>query len=159
MALANTLRQRIKQIEPGRAVYDVAALDDQIAGSLGGRRLQTVLLGLFGLTALLLASVGLYGVVSFYVSQRTREIGLRVALGARPSQVLGQVFQQGAAMTIGGVAVGIAGGAAAARLMTSLLFGVAAWDPVTFAAAPGEPCLLIRWTRCARSKDHSQRRA
>jgi putative ABC transport system permease protein len=136
MSMANTLRQRIKQLEPGRAVYDVVTLDDQIASSFGERRLQTVLLGLFGLAALLLASIGLYGVVSYYVSQRTREIGLRMALGARPDQVLGTVFQQGAVMTIGGIVVGIAGGAAVAKLMTSLLFGVGAWDPVTFVAAP-----------------------
>ncbi|MGA2574983.1 MAG: FtsX-like permease family protein [Bryobacteraceae bacterium] len=100
------------------------------------RRLETVLLSSFGLTALLLASVGLYGVVGFYVSQRTREIGLRIALGARPGQVFRQVFRQGALLCAGGVAAGIAAGALLTRSVSSLLFGVGRWDPVTFVAGP-----------------------
>ena len=135
-ALANTLRRQIKQFEPGRAVYGVAPLEDQIFSSAGERRLQTTLLSLFGLTALLLASVGLYGVLGFFVSQRTREIGLRMAIGAAPGQVFGQVFRHGAGMTIGGVAAGVVMGLGLTKLAASLLFGVKQWDPVTFVAAP-----------------------
>jgi len=135
-ALINTLRQRIKQLEPGRAVYGVAPLEEKLASSLGERRLQTTLLTLFGLAALLLASIGLYGVVGFYVSQKTREIGLRVALGASPQRVFGEVFLQGAAMTFSGIAAGLACGAAITRFMVSLLFGIGRWDPVSFLGAP-----------------------
>ncbi|MBV8808873.1 MAG: hypothetical protein JO033_09370 [Acidobacteriaceae bacterium] len=77
---------------------------------MGERKLQTALLGIFGLSALLLAALGLYGVLGFYVSQGTREIGLRVVLGARPDQIFAHVFKQGALMTIGGITVGISAG-------------------------------------------------
>ncbi|HUE21159.1 MAG TPA: FtsX-like permease family protein [Bryobacteraceae bacterium] len=136
MALATDLRALLKRLEPGRAVYGLAPLEDQLATNMDERRLETVLLSSFGLTALLLASVGLYGVVGFYVSQRTREIGLRIALGARPGQVFRQVFRQGALLCAGGVAAGIAAGALLTRSVSSLLFGVGRWDPVTFVAGP-----------------------
>lgn len=136
MAMAQSLRQRLKQIEPGRAVYDIATLDAQISASMGERRLQTLLLSSFGLIALLLASVGLYGVLSFYVSQRVGEIGLRIALGARPSDVFRQVFRQGAAVGGAGIVAGLAAGAALTRLVASLLFHVSRWDPVTFLGGP-----------------------
>jgi putative ABC transport system permease protein len=136
MALANTLRKKIKQLEPSRALYDVAPLEEQLSSTMGERKLQTALLSVFGLSALLLAAVGLYGVLGFYVSQGTREIGLRIALGARPDQIFAHVFQQGALMTIGGIAVGIAAGAAATQLIFSLLYGVSRWDPLSFLAAP-----------------------
>jgi predicted permease len=135
-AFANTLRQQIKQFEPGRAVYGIAPLEDQISSSAGEQRLQTMLLSLFGLTALLLASIGLYGVLGFFVSQRTREIGLRMAIGAAPGQVFRQVFRHGASMTIGGVIAGVVSGFGLSRLASSLLFGVKQWDPLTFVAAP-----------------------
>jgi putative ABC transport system permease protein len=130
------LRQHIKQFEPGRAVCGVAPLEDQIASSAGERRLQTMLLSLFGLTALLLASIGLYGVLGFFVSQRTREIGLRMAIGVAPGQVFRRMFRHGAGMTIGGVATGVVLGFGLTKLAASLLFGVKQWDQVTFVAAP-----------------------
>jgi putative ABC transport system permease protein len=140
MALANTLRERIKRIEPARAVYDIASLDEQLSSGMTERKLQTVLLSLFGLSALLLAVVGLYGVLGFYVSQRTREIGLRVALGARPAQIFSQIFQQGALMTVAGVVAGLATGAALTKLIVGLLYGVSRWDSLSFF---GAPALLI----------------
>ncbi len=136
MSMANALRKRIEAIEPGRAVYAVAPLDRLVSDSMGERRLQTILLSLFGFSALALASIGLYGVLSFHVSRRTREIGLRIAIGARPNQVFRQIFSQGAAITLAGVAAGIAGSIGLARVMASLLFGIGQWDPVTFLAAP-----------------------
>jgi predicted permease len=135
-ALANTVRQQIKQFEPRRGVYGIAPLEDQISSSTGERRLQTTLLTSFGLTALLLASIGLYGVLGFFVSQRTREIGLRMAVGAEPGQVFRQVFRHGASMSIGGVAAGVALGFGLTKLAASLLFGVKQWDPLTSVAAP-----------------------
>jgi len=136
MAFANTLRQKIKQLEPSRAVYDLAPLEEKLLSTMGERKLQTALLSVFGVSALLLAAVGLYGVLGFYVSQRTRDIGLRVALGARPNQIFAHVFQQGALMTIGGMFIGIAAGAAVTKLIVSLLYGVSRWDPLSFLAAP-----------------------
>ena len=136
MSMANVLRKRVEAIVPGRAVYAVAPLDRLVSESMGERRLQTILLSLFGFSALALASIGLYGVLSFHVSRRTREIGLRIAVGASPNQVFRQIFGQGAAITLGGVAAGIAGSIALARVMASLLFGIGQWDPATFVAAP-----------------------
>jgi putative ABC transport system permease protein len=136
MALAKTLREEIKRIEPARAVYDIAPLDEQLSSGMTERKLQTVLLSLFGLSALLLAAVGLYGVLGFYVSQRAREIGLRVALGARPTQIFSQIFQQGALMTVAGVAVGLAAGAGLTKLIVGLLYGVSRWDSLSFFGAP-----------------------
>jgi predicted permease len=136
MALANTLREKIKRIEPARAVYDIAPLDEQLSLGMTEHKLQTVLLSLFGLSALLLAAVGLYGVLGFYVSQRTREIGLRVALGARPAQIFSQIFQQGALMTVAGVMAGLTAGAALTKLIVGLLYGVSRWDSLSFFGAP-----------------------
>jgi ABC-type antimicrobial peptide transport system permease subunit len=83
-----------------------------------------------------LAIVGLYGVMSFFVSQRGREMGLRAALGASPSQILGHVFRQGAWMTGAGIAIGVSGAAMAVRWLETLLFGITPWDLLSFAAAP-----------------------
>jgi putative ABC transport system permease protein len=136
MAVSNLLREKVKQLEPSRAFYDVAPLTEQLASRMGERKLQTALLSVFGLSALVLAAVGLYGVLAFYVSQGTREIGLRAALGARPDQIFAHVFQQGALMTIGGIVAGIVAGTAVTKLIVSLLYGVSRWDPLSFLGAP-----------------------
>jgi len=93
-----------------------------------------LVLGTFALTALLLAAVGVYGLISYSVAQRTREIGIRVALGARPSQVTVPIVREGLALTTIGVAIGLAGSFAATRLLATFLFGVDATDPLTFIA-------------------------
>ena len=108
-------------------------LSDKLDDSLAAPRLTLLLLGLFGLIALLLASAGIYGVMSYAVTQRTHEIGIRMALGAQLSDVLKLVVKGGMSLTLIGVAIGLAGGLALTRLMTSLLFGVTPTDPVTFA--------------------------
>jgi putative ABC transport system permease protein len=136
LALAETVRRRIHSIEPNRAVYDVTSLTDYLSGSLSARTFQTTLLGLFAATALVLAVIGLYGVMSFFVTERTREIGLRMALGAQPKQILARVFRIAAVMTLSGVALGLAASTWLTRSMESQLYGVAPIDPLTFCAVP-----------------------
>lgn len=136
LLLSAAVRQRIHAIDPNRAVYDVQRLTDYISSTLTERRFQLILLGSFAATALLLAAIGLYGVTSFLVSQRTREIGLRAALGATPGRILGQILREGAWTTSAGVAIGLAAALALTRYLSSLLFGVAPTDPITFVAVP-----------------------
>ncbi|MBV9769466.1 MAG: ABC transporter permease [Bryobacterales bacterium] len=136
LRLAEAVRRRIHEIEPNRAVYDVKSLSDYVSSTLTERRFQIVLLSSFAVTALLLAAVGLYGVTSFLVSLRTREIGLRAALGASPMRILSQILREGVVMTGVGVALGLAAALVLSRFIGSLLFGVAPTDPVTFVAMP-----------------------
>ncbi len=136
LLIAGAVRRQIRSIEPTRAVYDLTRLTDVVSESYSARRFQTMLLGLFAGTALLLAVIGLYGVMSFFVSERTREIGLRMALGARPQQILARIFRIAAVMTASGIAVGLLASVFLTREIQSQLFGVAAIDPVTFCAVP-----------------------
>jgi putative ABC transport system permease protein len=109
-------------------------MDDVMGTSAAAPRFRTVLLGLFGLAALLLGGVGIYGVISYSVSQRTREFGIRVALGADLGQILRSVIAHGLKLTLAGVLIGVAGGLVLARFLRSLLFGISAADPLTFAS-------------------------
>lgn len=136
LLLLEAVRKKILQIEPTRAVYAARRLTDYLSSSLAARRFQMLLLSTFALTALLLAAIGLYGVTTFLVSHRTREIGLRVALGARPSQIFAHIFREGAVMTGAGVVAGLGAAVLASRLIASQLFGIAAVDPITFVAVP-----------------------
>src|SRR5262249_30301198 len=108
-------------------------MDEVISEALWQRRLWAVLFAMFAGVALLLAAIGLYGVMSYLVSQRTREIGIRMALGAQPGKVLRMVIGQGLRLIGAGALIGLLGSLALTRVMTSLLFGVAATDPLTFA--------------------------
>ena len=130
------IRAALREIEPQRAVYAVRPLNELVAASIAQRRVNTILLTLFASTALLLAAMGLYGVLSQLVASRTREIGVRMALGARAGQILALVARQAAAMTALGIAAGLAGGFALARLMGTLVFGISTRDPLTFVAVP-----------------------
>jgi ABC-type antimicrobial peptide transport system permease subunit len=107
-----------------------------VAESVASRRFSVLLLGVFALVAAALAAVGIYGVVSYGVAQRTHELGLRIALGARRADVLRLVIRQGMKMTLVGAAVGLAAALALTRVMESLLFGISATDPLTFVAIP-----------------------
>ena len=130
------IREALQEIEPRRAVYEAATLTETLSGSLSQPRLNTILLGLFAATAMMLAAVGLYGMLVQFVSQRRREIGLRMALGARPGQVLAQVLRYGAVVTGAGVLLGLAGAFVLARFMATLVFDVSWRDPITFVAVP-----------------------
>jgi len=134
LRLSEPVRQRIHATDPNRAVYDVKRLSDYVSSTLTGRRFQMILLSSFAATALLLAAVGLYGVTSFLVSLRTREIGLRAALGATRSRIFGQILREGAVMTAAGIVFGLAAALILSRFIASLLFGVAPTDPITFLA-------------------------
>jgi putative ABC transport system permease protein len=108
-------------------------MEQRVADSLAQPRVSVTLLTVFAAVALALAAVGIYGVVSYAVTQRTREIGIRMALGARQGDVLRLVVRQGMLPAVAGVALGLAGALAATRAMASLLYGVGAADPLTFA--------------------------
>jgi predicted permease len=131
--LFDSIRRINQQISSRQVVYGAQTMDEMIAQSLAGRRFSMILLGLFAALALILSSVGIYGVVSYIVSQRTREIGIRVALGAQHADVLRIVLQQGIKMTASGVLLGLVISIGLARLLATLLFGVTATDPLTLA--------------------------
>jgi putative ABC transport system permease protein len=134
-AAVDAIRRAIGDVDPRLASSRVIAMADLVAGTVAGPRFNLTLLSAFAFLALALAAVGTYGVVSYGVAQRTREIGLRMALGARPSQVLASVVGQGLGLAAAGVALGLAGSFAAARLMEGLLYGVTATDPAALAGA------------------------
>jgi len=129
-------RHEIARVDRDQPISDVRTMDERIGRSLSSRRFSTVLLALFAGLALTLAAVGIYGIVAYSVTERTHEIGVRVALGAQRRDVMAMVVGQGMTMTIVGAAIGVAASAALARLMSSLLFGVSAVDPATFVAIP-----------------------
>ena len=129
-------RHEIARVDRDQPISDVRTMDQRIGRSLSSRRFSTVLLALFAGLALTLAAVGIYGIVAYSVTERTHEIGVRVALGAQRRDVMAMVVGQGMTMTIVGAAIGVAASAALARLMSSLLFGVSAVDPATFVAIP-----------------------
>jgi putative ABC transport system permease protein len=133
--LTPAVRGILKALDPAVPVYDVARLDDLLARSFADRRFVMRLLGAFSLLALLLAAIGLYGVVSYTVAQRTREVGLRVALGARPSDILRLVFAGGLGTVATGLGVGLCGAFVLTRFLDSMLFNVPANDPTAIGAA------------------------
>jgi putative ABC transport system permease protein len=134
LALAATIRNEIRQLDPTLPVANVRPMRAVVSTALSTPRLTGFLLGAFAGIALALAAVGIYGVLSYLVSQRTHEIGIRVAVGADRRKVLGMILRQGVTLAIGGVAVGLVAAFALTRLMASLLYQVEPSDPITFAA-------------------------
>jgi putative ABC transport system permease protein len=133
-SLAGAVRGSIQEVDPELPVFRVTTMELMVADSMTQRRFAMTLLGIFALVALILASVGLYGVMSYSVTHRTNEIGIRMALGAKVTDVLAMVVGQGMKLSLAGVGIGLAGAFALTRVMRSLLFGVSAADPLTYAA-------------------------
>jgi putative ABC transport system permease protein len=133
MSLATAVRSRIQEIDKDQPVYNVATMEQLLTKSIAQPRFSTLMLGVFALLALALTAIGVYGVVSYTIAQRTREIGIRMALGAQMRDVLRLVIGQGLKMVLLGVALGLAGAGALSHVMKSLLFGVSATDPAIFA--------------------------
>jgi predicted permease len=131
-ALAGPIREAVRAIDPAQPVSNLKTMDENLAGSLAPRRFAVTLLGFFAGVALLMAALGLYGVINYSVSLRTQEIGIRMALGAQTSQVLGMVVGQGMRLAGFGSALGLLGAWLLARLLTSQLFEVGAFDPIVF---------------------------
>lgn len=135
MALAETIRRRIHEIDPARSVFETSPLEQHLWDDFAENRLRTILLTLFALTAVALACVGLYGTLSYFVAIRKREIGLRLALGAVRSHIVGRFLFRGLGVSLLGCAAGLALAAALSRGLSGMLYGVAAADPETFFVA------------------------
>jgi putative ABC transport system permease protein len=132
--LASSLRAAVESMDENQPLSELTTMDDIIAKTIAPRRFKMQLLGLFAMLALVLAAVGIYGLMSYSVQQRTHEIGVRNALGASPGDILGLIIAQGFRLTVFGILAGIAGALALTRYMASLLFGINERDPFTFAA-------------------------
>jgi putative ABC transport system permease protein len=122
----------VRQIDQGALLSSVTTLETELSDQLSPRRFETLLLSLFSLVALLLAGVGIYGVLGYSVARRTHEIGIRMALGAHPREVVQLVAKDGAKFAVIGLSIGAIGAAAITQFVKSLLFGVTSTDPVTF---------------------------
>jgi putative ABC transport system permease protein len=134
LALTAPIREQIAQLDRDQPVANIQTMDARVVASVAQRRLQMNVLGLFAAMAVLLAAIGLYGVMSYSVTQRSREIGIRVALGAAGRDVIGLVFRQGLMMVAVGIGFGLVGALVTTRVLRALLFGVSPTDPVVFAA-------------------------
>jgi predicted permease len=135
-AVAGAIVRTIHELDPTIPVYDVRTMQDRRRDSMARQRFSTIMLGAFAVFALILAAVGVYGVMSYLVSQGTHDIGVRMALGAQRSTILGLVVRQGLELTVAGIVAGLIGAVILTRVMASLLFGVSATDLVTFSAVP-----------------------
>jgi len=141
-AIASAARGVVASLDPQLAVADVKTMESNVRESLAPQRFDLLLLGVFAGLAVFLAAVGVYGVLSYSVTQRTQEIGIRMALGARRGTVLATTIAEGMKLTVAGAAIGLAGAFVATRLMASLLYGVTAHDPLTYIGVVAMMCLV-----------------
>jgi predicted permease len=132
-AMATALRERVHAVDPSMPVYTMMTMADAVNESIAQPRFYMMLLTAFAGLALLLAALGIYGVISYAVTQRTRELGIRIALGATQERVVRLVLGQGIALTVAGVAVGLVGALWLVRLLAALVYGVGTTDAATFA--------------------------
>jgi len=146
-SLAGAVREAVWAVDKDQPISNIRTMNQVLAAAISRERFQMLLLSLFATLALVLACVGLYGVISYAVAQRTHEIGVRMALGAQPRDVLRLVIRQGMVLTFAGLLLGIAGGLAVTRVMNDLLFGVTATDAVTFISVGGL-LLLVSFLAC-----------
>ena len=145
--ISAAVRQAVWSVDDTIPVPPLRAMDEAFADAVGQPRFRAWLLGLFAAAAILLAMTGLYGTMAFAAQQRTREIGLRIALGATPTQATARLLRSGLTLTALGTAIGLAGSLAVARALSSLLFGVSAADPATFIGVPAI-LVAIAWLAC-----------
>jgi len=153
-AFAPGVRRLISGVDPTQPVYEFQTLEQALADSIAPRRFNLFLLGAFAGTALVLALIGIYGVIAYSVSQRTREIGIRLALGARRGEIVGMVVRQGMVFAVAGIAAGVAAALGLTRMMESLLYEVKPDDPWTFAVVAGTlgvTALLASWVPALRA--------
>jgi putative ABC transport system permease protein len=134
VALQGALRATVREMDKSVPVYQVSALEDYVSKSAAQPRFQTFLLTFFAAAALILAAIGLYGLLSYMVVQRTLEIGLRMALGAQRKDVLGLIVRRGLSLALLGVVAGLTIAAGATRMLSGMLYGIRPADPLTFAA-------------------------
>ncbi len=135
-SMVPSIQKELRSMDQEQALFQVRLLEEVISNSLSQRRFNSLLLVIFGALAGLLAAVGIYGVIAYSVTQRTNEIGIRLALGAQQSDVLNMILGQGIKLTLIGIAIGMVAAFALTRILSSLLFGVSATDPVTFLSIP-----------------------
>jgi predicted permease len=132
-AMLPAAKNELRNLDPDLPMYYVRTMEQRVNESLARRRFSMLLLGVFASVALALATIGIYGVMAYLVNQGTRELGIRIALGASPRNILSLVLRQGVALAFSGVTIGLASAFLLTRLIRSLLFGVEATDPITFA--------------------------
>ncbi len=130
--MAETIRRTIHQLEPARSVFAIRPLTDHLSDSFAEDRLRTILLSFFGVTAISLACLGLYGTLSYFVAVRRREVGVRLALGALRHQIASRFLWEGLRIAGIGCAVGLLMAAASSRLLSGMLYGISSLDAVTF---------------------------
>ena len=132
--LINAVRLTVSKIDPEQAIHNIGTMEQRLSQSIAPQRFVALLLGLFAALALIQALIGIYGVMSYAVTQRRQEMGIRMALGAHPGNILSLVLKRGMKLTLIGLALGLMGAFASTRLLGDMLFGVKPIDPLTFAA-------------------------
>jgi putative ABC transport system permease protein len=134
--LVPSINKEIQSLDPEIPAFEIKTMTERVSESLARRRFSTFLLGVFAVVALLLAVIGIYGVIAYSVTQRTQEIGIRMALGAEPSAILKMILRQSLVLVIAGITIGLITAFGLTRFMSSLLFGVGQTDLLTFALPP-----------------------